>query len=93
LSPGDDPEKGLEVVAFVDGRGEPLGIPVNEGGTYALLDMLYMGMLVERVPLMGNDGVGVGKGAGDSEPDQPAFEIEPENGDEAVRYTVEIAVE
>jgi hypothetical protein len=86
LSPEDATEKGLEVVAFVDGEGDPLGSPVNERGTYAPLELLYKGMLVGMVPLMGNDGVGVGKEVGgDSEPERPAFELDPENGDEAVR--------
>lgn len=84
----EDTEKGLEVVALADGRGEPLGNPVVEGSTYTPLEMLYMGMLVGSVPLMGNDGVRFGKGVevgGDSEPERPAFDMEPENGVEAVR--------
>jgi hypothetical protein len=86
LSPEDDTEKGLEVVALTDGEGDPLESPVKEGGTYAPLELLYRGTLVGMVPLMGNDGVGVGKEVGgDSEPERPAFELEPENGDEAVR--------
>jgi hypothetical protein len=86
LSSEDDNEKVLEVVAFAGGEGDPLGSPVNEGGTYAPLELLYKGMLVGMVPLMGNDGVGVRKEVGsDSEPERPAFEFEPENGDEAVR--------
>ena len=83
--PEDDLENGLEVVAFVDGEGEPLGSPVNEGGTYAPLELLYKGMLVEMVPLIGNDGVTEGNGVGDSEPERPAFEVDPENGEDAVR--------
>jgi hypothetical protein len=84
--PEDDGEKGLEVVAFADGVGEPLGSPVREGGTYAPLELLYRGMLLEMLPLIGKDGVAVGKGVevGDSKPERPASEIEPENGDEAV---------
>lgn len=84
----EDAEKGLEVVALADGEGEPLGNPVTEGSTYTPLELLYIGMLVERVPLMGKDGVRLGKGVdvgGDSEPERPAPEIDAENGVEAVR--------
>ena len=86
LPPEDDGEKGLDVVAFVDGVGEPLGSSVKEGGPYAPLELLYRGMLVVRVPLRGKDGVGVGKGVevGDSEPERPASVIEFVNGGEAV---------
>jgi hypothetical protein len=43
-------------------------------------------MLEEILPLIGKDGVAVEKGVevGDSKPERPASEIEPENGDEAV---------
>lgn len=84
--PEDDGEKEVEVVAFADGEGEPLGKPVTEGGRYTPLELLYRGMLVLRVPLRGNDGVGVGKGVelGDSKPERPASDMEFVNGDDAV---------
>lgn len=84
----EDAEKGLEVVALADSEGEPLGNPVAEGRTYAPLELLYRGIPVGSVPLIGKDGVRLGKGVdvGDeSEPERPAFEIESENGVEAVR--------
>lgn len=81
----------LEVVTepFVEGKGKPLGELVK--GTYTPLEMLNSGMLVEYVTLVvENTTEGatvplVGDGLGDAVPERPAFDEEPEKGDEAVK--------
>lgn len=85
----------LEVVTepFVEGKGEPLGELVK--GTYTPLEMLNSGMLVEYVTLVVENttegatvplvGDGLGDGLGDAVPERPAFDEEPEKGDEAVK--------